>query len=367
MADVINNYYNDYPKIKKIAEQPVVNNTKYQYYTRELESIISKLIDDKYCKNKKLDDKSLCRSNPKFIDFVNVQRLCNDISNQLYNLSPNRYNNLSTDKLFTPNSIGRLDIYQILFNVGNDQDLYKYVLLIIHNHIIKKTYPEYSKLIGQLYRLGSPTYVISIKEIKLENYEEYANKLKNELKPDYKNMINIYVIKNKQEIPIYKKLFDLLNNCGSMEVTSNLATKIEKDLIILKFEKKIKIMKNKKTNFTDEQKDFIKSIIDTDIDNNIELFTKDKLDKIINYIKSDDTSIDNILKIKRVLTDAKTGGNMTKKVCSIILYIIIILLLLIIILICLYGLYIICDKTYCMCTNSNSNEKKLVDNNVNIT
>lgn len=366
MANVINNYYNDYPKIKKIAEQPVVNNTKYQYYTNELESIISKLIDDKYCKNKKLDDKSLCRSNPKFINFVNVQRLCNDISNQLYNLSPNRYNNLFTDKLFTPDSIGRLDIYQILFNVGGDQDLYKYVLLIIHNHIIKKTYPEYSKLIGQLYRLGSPTYEISIKEIKLEDYEEYANKLKNKLKPDNKNMINKYVINNKQEIPIYKKLFDLLNNCESIEVTSNLATKIEKDLINIRLNKKFILMKKNKTNFTDSQTSLIKSLVGIDVNNDISLFSKDKSDKIIEYIQSDNTSIEDALKIKRSITDAKTGGNITKTVCSIILYTIIILLLLVIILICLYGLYIICNKTYCMCKDYN-NGKKILDNNVNIT
>jgi hypothetical protein len=191
--------------------------------------------------------------------------------------------------------------------------------------------------------------------------------INNELTENIQKLINKELIKNTSDIPIYKKLFNLLNESKSIKITSYFATKIEKDLIIMRFKNKIKLLQKNNTNFNDDQTNYLKNILNIDIVNDITLFSKYKFDKLIEYIQSDKTSIDDVLQIKKSLIDEKTGGNITKKVCNIILYIIIILLLLIIILICLYGLYIICDKTYCMCTNNNNNGKKILDNNVNIT
>lgn len=344
-----------YKKVYDILnDNKVQNHIKQTRYFRELNYTISNSLK-KICTNQKVD-KTICELQ-SIVDFIDMYNLKYYIQKDLPD-----YSRL-INSLFEPYN-KKLDIGIIMANANAlDRDypnIFKNVVMSIHHYIMSDIYIKYENVIKQLYRL-SLNYNQSLKKINLNDYKDYAYQLNSKYfettnNSDYgiiinkKNVINDYVINNSDK-ELYKKLFDLLQNTKSITVTSLLATKIEKDLICLRLNNSINALKKEKAELTEAQINYIYSIINIKVDN-IDSVNEDILKKIRNYIKSDNTTIDNALKLKKILIDRpKSGGS---EVILSIINILIILILILLIAFLLIGLIYTTTEFYKYLTKNNN-------------
>ena len=267
-------YLNKYKEIATILNSNISNHIKQTKYFNKLDEQVNKLLYKRFCEHNTSVDTKFCKIDGTITNYININDLIYKIE-----LDLPQYRNIF-DKIFQKSN-NNLDLGLILINAnsldssnnsGWYNGLYNNVLMSIHNYIMTKLVPKYVILMRHFYRL-SKNYNEIILDIKLDDYKSYAYKLnreyfeKNRQQSDYSiisknNIIDEYVINNSnKELPLYKKLLQLFYKTNSIEAVTLLASKIEKDLIYIKLEKKFNLLKKNNTNFSKEQVVLINSII----------------------------------------------------------------------------------------------------------
>lgn len=366
-------YLNKYKEIATILNSNISNHIKQTKYFNKLDEQVNKLLYKRFCEHNTSVDTKFCKIDGTITNYININDLIYKIE-----LDLPQYRNIF-DKIFQKSN-NNLDLGLILINAnsldssnnsGWYNGLYNNVLMSIHNYIMTKLVPKYVILMRHFYRL-SKNYNEIILDIKLDDYKSYAYKLnreyfeKNRQQSDYSiisknNIIDEYVINNSnKELPLYKKLLQLFYKTNSIEAVTLLASKIEKDLIYIKLEKKFNLLKKNNTNFSKEQVVLINSIIKENIAVDINLFTETHKNKLKNYITSEDTEFDKVLELKNSLIPpppkiGRQDDNSTNsKVINILIIIVLILLVLLLLISICYAsieLYYYIKK----CNNTNNN------------
>lgn len=375
-------YKNKYPDVATNLSRNVQNYIKQSSYFNELDNKINNLLWKKFCKNDKQVDKTFCKIEGSITNYINIDDLIYQIEKDLP-----QYNRIFSELFKNKNSLN-LDLGIILLNASSldksyslNGKLYNNVLMSIHNYIMSNLLDKYVNMMSHLYRL-SKNYKISILEINLNNYKAYSEKLnklyltKEEKKSDYysyiqtTNLIDMYVINNlNTDRPLYKKLLYLLEKTNSIDVVTLLASKIEKDLIYIRLEKKINLLKKNNINFSEEQIQFINSIINDNIVSDINLFTDDHKNKLNSYITSEHTPFNDIIKLRIKLIDMpKEGKNDENKINDNTLRILIIIVLILLIILLLFGICYAGMQFYyhIKFKNCNAHNSSNSNNNTNI-
>lgn len=256
--------------------------------------------------------------NDKKLAYINIEELKNKITatipNIMYNGRDKKYPSyLKIETIFTPNTINKVDIWSIL-NMAEElqsQDpeilkgLFEDILYCIHDYFLTKTLIDYKQLINQIIRLSSDMYNISIKLIKLEKYKQYINKFTKEIDSSIINRLLINNSENLKDTQISYRLFELLFKSKSITIVSYFATKIEKDIILIKFKNTISLLKTNNIHLTDEQLTYLQSIIKTKIEKDINLFNDKFITDIEKYINLDNTNINEALKLNKIIKEEK--------------------------------------------------------------